>query len=121
VGLGIRALASGYVRKNEDLPHGLMLTRITLCTWGRSSSVWDYALAARSWIIPIAFFDVPRDLLTGNFEARKPSLRERFPEFAEYERRVPACYAHRSIVLGIPSCTRTFSANCISSIANTTP
>jgi len=89
-GLGIRAIASGYVRKNENLattgPYAYTRNPLYL---GSIIIAVGFALAARSWIVLglflVLFFVIYLPVIRGE----ESYLRERFPEFAEYERRVP--------------------------------
>jgi len=97
VGLGIRACASGYVRKNEDLamtgPYAY--TRNPLY-FGSIVIAAGFSLAARSWIIAamlvLMFVAIYLPVIRGEEEF----LRQRFPEFAEYERRVPRLWPRLS-------------------------
>jgi protein-S-isoprenylcysteine O-methyltransferase Ste14 len=89
-GLLIRALASGHVRKNE-----------ALATSGPYAYTWNplylgslligigFALAARSWwvagVLVVMFFAIYLPVIRGE----EKFLREKFPEFDEYARRVP--------------------------------
>jgi protein-S-isoprenylcysteine O-methyltransferase Ste14 len=90
VGLGIRALASGYVRKNEDLattgPYAYTRNPLYL---GSIVIGLGFALAALSGIIPIALFVMFLAIYLPVIRGEEAFLRERFPEFAEYEHRVP--------------------------------
>ncbi len=94
-GLGIRAYASGYVRKNEELattgPYAYTRNPLYL---GSIIIAAGFALAARSWaarswiiaaILLLMFLAVYLPVIRGEEEF----LRQRFPDFAEYERRVP--------------------------------
>jgi len=89
-GLGIRAFASGYVRKNEELattgPYAYTRNPLYL---GSIVIAAGFALAARSWIIAaillLMFLAIYLPVIRGEEEF----LRRSFPEFAEYERRVP--------------------------------
>jgi protein-S-isoprenylcysteine O-methyltransferase Ste14 len=89
-GLAIRALASGYVRKNEELattgPYAYTRNPLYL---GSIVIALGFALSARSWLILVfllvMFFAIYLPVIRGE----EAFLRQRFPEFAEYERRVP--------------------------------
>jgi protein-S-isoprenylcysteine O-methyltransferase Ste14 len=90
VGLGIRAMASGHVRKNEDLattgPYArtrnpLYLGSIVIAT--------GFALSARSWIVLAVSFVMFVAIYLPVIRGEETFLRERFPDFKEYERRVP--------------------------------
>jgi protein-S-isoprenylcysteine O-methyltransferase Ste14 len=90
VGLGIRAMASGHVRKNEELatagPYGYTRNPLYL---GSIVIAAGFALSARSWIVvavvSLMFLAIYLPVIRGE----EAFLRERFPAFAEYERRVP--------------------------------
>jgi protein-S-isoprenylcysteine O-methyltransferase Ste14 len=90
VGLGIRAMASGYVRKNEDLatagPYGYTRNPLYL---GSIVMAAGFALSARSWVVvavlSLMFLAIYLPVIRGE----EAFLRARFPDFAEYERRVP--------------------------------
>jgi protein-S-isoprenylcysteine O-methyltransferase Ste14 len=89
-GLVIRALASGHVRKNEALattgPYAY--TRNPLYLGSLLIGV-GFAIAARSWwvgiVLVVMFFAIYIPVIRGE----EKFLRERFPEFDEYSRRVP--------------------------------
>jgi protein-S-isoprenylcysteine O-methyltransferase Ste14 len=90
-GLVIRALASGYLQKNEQLATGgpYAYTRNPLYVGSLILSV-GFALAARSWWIVagivLLFFVIYLPVI----RAEEAFLRERFPQFAEYARDVPS-------------------------------
>ena len=92
-GLLIRALASGHVRKNEALattgPYAY--TRNPLYLGSLLIGV-GFAVAARSWWIGVAlvvmFFAIYVPVIRGE----EKFLREKFPEFGEYARRVPRMF-----------------------------
>jgi protein-S-isoprenylcysteine O-methyltransferase Ste14 len=89
-GLLIRALASGHVRKNESLatsgPYAYTRNPLYL---GSLLIGLGFVAAARSWWVGIAlvlmFFAIYVPVI-GDEEA---FLRQKFPEFDEYARRVP--------------------------------
>jgi protein-S-isoprenylcysteine O-methyltransferase Ste14 len=89
-GLLIRALASGHVRKNEELATSgpYAYTRNPLYLGSLLIGV-GFAVAARSWWVGVAlvvmFFAIYLPVIQGE----EKFLRERFPEFEEYARRVP--------------------------------
>lgn len=89
-GLLIRAMASGHVRKNEALATSgpYAYTRNPLYLGSLLIGV-GFAVAARSWWIGIAlivmFFAIYLPVIRGE----EAFLREKFPEFEEYARRVP--------------------------------
>ena len=89
-GLLIRALASGHVRKNEALatcgPYAY--TRNPLYLGSLLIGV-GFAIAARSWWVGVAlvvmFFAIYLPVILDE----EAFLRQKFPEFEEYARRVP--------------------------------
>jgi protein-S-isoprenylcysteine O-methyltransferase Ste14 len=89
-GLVIRALASGYVRKNEQLatagPYAYVRNPLYL---GSLIMAAGFALAARSWWIggglALYFLAVYLPVI----RAEETFLRQRFPEFEDYAREVP--------------------------------
>ena len=89
-GLLIRALASGYVRKNEALARSgpYAYTRNPLYLGSLLMGI-GFAVAARSWWVGVAlvvmFFAIYLPVIRGE----EKFLREKFPEFDEYARRVP--------------------------------
>ena len=92
-GVAIRALASGHVRKNEQLatsgPYAYTRNPLYL---GSLILASGFAVAARSWWIAVGmlvfFFVIYLPVIRGEEEF----LRARFPEFAEYERTVPRLF-----------------------------
>jgi protein-S-isoprenylcysteine O-methyltransferase Ste14 len=89
-GLLIRALGSGHVRKNEALATSgpYAYTRNPLYLGSLLIGV-GFAIAARSWWIGLAlvvmFFAIYLPVIYGE----EKFLRNKFPEFNEYARRVP--------------------------------
>ena len=89
-GLLIRALASGHVRKNEALATSgpYAYTRNPLYLGSLLIGV-GFAVAARSWwvgvVLVVMFFAIYLPVIRGEEEF----LRQKFPEFEEYSRRVP--------------------------------
>jgi protein-S-isoprenylcysteine O-methyltransferase Ste14 len=90
VGLGIRALASGYVRKNEELattgPYAYTRNPLYL---GSMIMAAGFALTARSWIVLAVLLVMFLAIYLPVIRGEEGSLRERFPDFANYERSVP--------------------------------
>ena len=92
-GLLIRALASGYVQKNEALAMSgpYAYTRNPLYLGSLLMGI-GFAIAARSWWVGVAlvvmFFAIYLPVIRGE----EKFLRERFPEFDEYARRVPRMF-----------------------------
>jgi protein-S-isoprenylcysteine O-methyltransferase Ste14 len=92
-GLLIRALASGHVRKNEALATSgpYAYTRNPLYLGSLLIGV-GFAVAARNWWVGVAlvvmFFAIYLPVIRGE----EAFLRQRFPEFEEYARRVPRMF-----------------------------
>lgn len=92
-GLLIRALASGHVRKNEALAMSgpYAYTRNPLYLGSLLMGI-GFAVAARSWWVGLAlvvmFFAIYLPVIRGE----EKFLRETFPEFDEYARRVPRMF-----------------------------
>jgi protein-S-isoprenylcysteine O-methyltransferase Ste14 len=89
-GLLIRALASGYVRKNEALATSgpYVYTRNPLYLGSLLIGV-GFAIAARSWWIGGALVLMFLVIYVPVIRDEEAFLRQRFPEFEEYARRVP--------------------------------
>jgi protein-S-isoprenylcysteine O-methyltransferase Ste14 len=89
-GILVRALASGHVRKNEALATSgpYAYTRNPLYLGSLLMGI-GFALAARSWEVGVfvvaMFFAIYVPVIRGE----EKFLREKFPEFEEYARRVP--------------------------------
>src|ERR1700676_2740876 len=89
-GLLIRALASGHVRKNEALATSgpYAYTRNPLYLGSLLIGI-GFAVAARSWWVGVAlvimFFAIYLPVILDE----EAFLRQKFPEFEEYARRVP--------------------------------
>jgi protein-S-isoprenylcysteine O-methyltransferase Ste14 len=92
-GLLIRALASGHVRKNEALATSgpYAYTRNPLYLGSLLMGI-GFAVAARSWwvgvVLVLMFFAIYLPVIRGE----EAFLRQRFPEFDEYARRVPRMF-----------------------------
>ena len=92
-GLLIRALASGHVRKNESLtmsgPYAYTRNPLYL---GSLLIGMGFAVASRSlWVVGVLvamFFAIYVPVIRGE----EKFLREKFPEFEEYARRVPRMF-----------------------------
>ena len=90
LGLVIRAMASGHVKKNEELtttgPYAYTRNPLYL---GSLVLAAGFAVAARSWWIAgamvVFFLAVYVPVIAGE----EAFLRERFPEFAAYAKNVP--------------------------------
>lgn len=89
-GLALRALASGHVQKNTCLtitgPYAFTRNPLYL---GSLVLAAGFAVAARSWWVAVAIVALFTAVYLPVVLAEERFLRERFPEFAEYERRVP--------------------------------
>ena len=92
-GLVIRALASGYLQKNEQLATGgpYAYTRNPLYVGSLILSV-GFALAARSWWIVAGIVLLFFVIYMPAIRAEEAFLRERFPQFDEYAREVPSLF-----------------------------
>lgn len=93
LGLLIRALASGHVKKNEQLTTSgpYAYTRNPLY-FGSFILAAGFAVASRSWwvalIAVVMFFAIYIPVIRGE----ETFLRARFPEFEEYSRQVPRLF-----------------------------
>lgn len=89
-GLLTRALASGHVRKNEALatsgPYGYTRNPLYL---GSLLIGIGFAIASRSWWIGVALLVMFFAIYMPVIRSEEQFLRERFPDFDEYARRVP--------------------------------
>ena len=92
-GLLVRALASGHVQKNEALATSgpYAYTRNPLYLGSLLIGV-GFAVAARSWwvgvVLVVMFFAIYLPVIRGE----EAYLRQNFPEFEEYSRRVPRMF-----------------------------
>jgi len=93
IGLLIRALASGHVRKNEQLTTSgpYAYTRNPLY-FGSLVLAGGFAVASRSWwvalIAAVMFFAIYFPVI----RSEEAFLQAQFPEFAEYARQVPRLF-----------------------------
>src|SRR6476659_7394273 len=89
-GLLVRALASGHVRKNETLATSgpYAYTRNPLYLGSLLIGI-GFALAARNWWIGVALVVMFFAIYLPVIRSEEAFLRERFPEFDEYAKRVP--------------------------------
>jgi protein-S-isoprenylcysteine O-methyltransferase Ste14 len=89
-GLGLRVLASGHVRKNEQLatsgPYAYTRNPLYL---GSLILAAGFALAARSWWIAGALAAFFVAIYIPVIRSEEAFLRQRFPQFEEYARSVP--------------------------------
>jgi len=92
-GLLIRALASGYVRKNESLatsgPYAYARNPLYL---GSLLIGLGFAVAARSWWVGIALVVIFSAIYLPVIRDEETFLRQKFPEFDEYAARVPRMF-----------------------------
>ena len=93
VGLFIRALASGHVRKNEQLtvsgPYGYTRNPLYL---GSLVLAAGFAVAARSWWVALIAITILFVVYVPVMRSEEEFLRTQFPEFADYARRVPRLF-----------------------------
>jgi protein-S-isoprenylcysteine O-methyltransferase Ste14 len=89
-GLLVRALASGHVRKNESLATSgpYAYTRNPLYVGSLLIGV-GFAVAARSWWVGVALVLMFFAIYLPVIRDEEAFLRQTFPEFEEYARRVP--------------------------------
>jgi protein-S-isoprenylcysteine O-methyltransferase Ste14 len=89
-GLLLRALASGHVRKNEALatsgPYAYTRNPLYL---GSLLMGLGFAVAARSWWVSIVLVVMFVAIYLPVIRDEEAFLRQKFPEFEEYARRVP--------------------------------
>ncbi len=89
-GLLIRALASGHVRKNEALatsgPYAYTRNPLYL---GSLLMGLGFAAAARSWWVGVALVVMFFAIYLPVIRDEEAFLRQKFPEFEDYMRRVP--------------------------------
>jgi protein-S-isoprenylcysteine O-methyltransferase Ste14 len=89
-GLAIRALASGHVRKNEQLtmtgPYAYTRNPLYL---GSLILALGFAISARNLWIGVGLIVIFLAIYLPVIGGEEAFLSERFPEFAEYKRRVP--------------------------------
>lgn len=89
-GLIVRALASGHVQKNEQLttsgPYACTRNPLYL---GSSILAAGFAVAARNWWIALGMAVIFAAIYLPVIRGEEKFLRDRFPEFADYARRVP--------------------------------
>ena len=92
-GLLIRALASGHVRKNEALATSgpYAYTRNPLYLGSLLMGV-GFALAARSWWVGVVLVAMFVAIYLPVIRDEEAFLRQKFPEFEEYARRVPRMF-----------------------------
>ncbi len=91
LGLGIRALASGHVQKNEQLttsgPYAYTRNPLYL---GSLILACGFALAARSWWVGLGIVVLFFAIYLPVIRSEEAFLRSKFPEFDEYAAHVPS-------------------------------
>ena len=101
VGLIVRALASGHVRKNEELtmtgPYGMTRNPLYL---GSLIIALGFALASRSWIIAAIAAAMLIVIYIPVIRSEEEFLRARFPEFDDYCRNVPRLFPRLKLAQG---------------------
>jgi len=92
-GLLIRALASGHLHKNEALAKSgpYAYTRNPLYLGSLLIGI-GFAAAARSWWVGVALIAMFLAIYVPVIRDEQTFLRQKFPEFDEYARRVPAMF-----------------------------
>ncbi|MBV8478331.1 MAG: isoprenylcysteine carboxylmethyltransferase family protein [Acidobacteria bacterium] len=107
LGLLVRAIASGYVRKNEILttagPYSYVRNPLYL---GSVVTAAGFALAAQNLWIALALTAIFVLVYLPVIRSEETFLRKRFPEFEAYARHVPRLWPRRASLLGA---TGTFS------------
>lgn len=90
LGLALRAWAAGHLEKNRTLaqsgPYAHVRNPLYL---GTLTAAAGFAIASRRWELAILFAAVFGLVYLPVVELEEQHLRELFPEFAEYARRVP--------------------------------
>jgi protein-S-isoprenylcysteine O-methyltransferase Ste14 len=96
-GLLIRALASGHVHKNEALATSgpYAYTRNPLYLGSLLIGI-GFAVAARSWWVGAALIVMLFAIYVPVIRDEEAFLRQKFPEFEEYARRVPRMFPGRA-------------------------
>jgi protein-S-isoprenylcysteine O-methyltransferase Ste14 len=93
VGLMVRALASGHVRKNAELtasgPYAYTRNPLYL---GSMVLAAGFAIASRSWLIVALLLVMLVAIYLPVIRSEEEFLRARFPEFADYSARVPRLF-----------------------------
>ena len=110
-GLLIRALASGHVSKNEALatsgPYAYTRNPLYL---GSLVIGLGFALASRSWWVGVALVVMFFAIYVPVIRSEESFLRQKFPEFDEYARRVPRMFPRLTPAAGAsPQASNEFS------------
>jgi protein-S-isoprenylcysteine O-methyltransferase Ste14 len=89
-GIGVRALASGHLKKNEELATSgpYAYTRNPLY-FGSLILALGFAIAARNWWIAALLLLIFVAIYIPVISAEETFLRTKFPEFAKYSTEVP--------------------------------
>ena len=92
-GLAIRALASGHVRKNEQLtttgPYAYTRNPLYL---GSLIMAGGFTLASRSWVLAAIVIAMLIAIYLPVIRSEEDFLRAHFPEFDDYARHVPRLF-----------------------------
>lgn len=92
-GLALRAYASGYVTKNEELtttgPYAYTRNPLYL---GSMLIAFGFAVAAHSWWVALALLVLFSLIYAPTIRSEERFLRERFAEFDTYMRQVPRLF-----------------------------
>jgi protein-S-isoprenylcysteine O-methyltransferase Ste14 len=109
-GLLIRALASGHVRKNEALAMSgpYAYTRNPLYLGSLLMGI-GFAVAARSWWVGVALVGMFFAIYLPVIRDEEAFLRQKFPAFEEYARRVPRMFPRITPHLGADATAGGFS------------
>jgi protein-S-isoprenylcysteine O-methyltransferase Ste14 len=109
-GLLVRALASGHVRKNEALATSgpYAYTRNPLYLGSLLIGI-GFALAARSWWVGIVLVAMFFAIYVPVIRDEEEFLRQKFPEFEEYARRVPRMWPRLMRAATLPNDAAAFS------------
>jgi protein-S-isoprenylcysteine O-methyltransferase Ste14 len=101
-GLAIRALASGHVKKNEQLtttgPYAYTRNPLYL---GSSILAVGFAISARNWWIGAGLVAIFLSIYSPVIRGEEAFLGEHFSEFAEYARQVPRLLPRLSSFSGV--------------------
>ena len=97
VGLAVRALASGHVKKNEELttsgPYAYTRNPLYL---GSILLAAGFVIASRNWIIAAIALALLFIIYMPVIRGEEQFLRSRFPEFEPYSRHVPRLFPYRA-------------------------
>ena len=103
IGLLIRAVASGHVRKNEQLatagPYAYTRNPLYL---GSLVLALGFVIASRNWIIAVITIVLLLAIYLPVIRGEEDFLRSRFPEFADYAHHVPRLFPRLTPHQGSP-------------------